>query len=124
MSERERLAKILLEIDPKMDQMDDGWQAAMFLLASLSVGCDAQEIADALEFDPAWCGAMAERARSQGIWKDGEVASYAEWQSEEDGGIAFFMDVNVLSGDINRLPDGRFQMTEEGKRRAEKMLRR
>lgn len=42
------------------------------------------------------------RLRENGIWKDSHV--YAEWTDEENGTLAFILDVLVAVGDVRRSP--------------------
>jgi hypothetical protein len=120
---RDLIISNLAEMDPNLSRTDPGWAPAAFLLASAVLGCEPAEIADVLEMDHVSAGVFAERARRSGIWRDGEVQS-APWMEEEGGGVAFFMDTTVISGDLIRNPDDTYQMSPEGLARVEKMLGR
>jgi hypothetical protein len=75
--------------------------AGRILLASAIVGGDASKVAEALGWELARVQPIAKRLRKNGIWVGGKVAG-EQWFDEEDGDIAFALDVNVALGLIAR----------------------
>jgi hypothetical protein len=75
--------------------------AGLVLLASAHVGGDTAKVAEALGWDVPRVEPFAERIKANGIWTaDGRVA--ADWDDEQDGGLAFACDVNVALGLMKR----------------------
>lgn len=117
----DRIAAILAERDPNGKPTDDGWAAQAFLLASATLGPDPEAIVDALGMDPIMAGVFSERARRSGIWTVDGVQT-APWEEEDGGGVKFAMDASILVGDIERVGPDSYSMTEEGRRRVERMI--
>lgn len=89
-----KLDKNLLESDPT-------FPTAMVLLAATAVGTNSDEIAKATELPRSQVRSIAAKARVQGIFRGGQV-QHSGW-FEEDGGFAFWLDVCVAQGLMNRV---------------------
>lgn len=92
----------LKRMDPKLSETDESYQIAAVLLASAALGPDADRIAKFTGYSRDWVRKLSTRLRGQGIWKGGRV--YAEWQDPENGGAAFWLDVCVGRGFMDRVP--------------------
>lgn len=89
----------ITQLDSKLEPDDPNYAAAAFLLASLKVGPVQYKIAHLLGMPTRQVSLFAHQARRNGIWKGGQI--HAEWFSE-NGGIAFWCDVLVLTGMMSR----------------------
>jgi hypothetical protein len=118
---RERVSAAISKMDSNLSETDPAWGHAAFLIASFILGPDPQAIADAMEFDPISIGVWAERARSNGIWKDGK--SSVENYTDEDDGIKFWLDCSIIGGSLKKVGDDKYQMTDFGKAEAQKLVR-
>lgn len=117
---RDRVFRAIKEMDENLSETDIAWNHAAFLIASFILGPDAQAISDELELDPIAVGAYAERARQNGIWKDGK--SSVDDYAGEDNGIKFWLDCAIIGGSLKRVDGDKYQMTDEGKIEAEKLI--
>jgi hypothetical protein len=118
---RERVVSALKEMDPNLSETDPAWAPAAFLAASIFLGADTQAIADEMEFDPMVAGVYGERARFNGLWNGPD---FAEGYLCEEGGTKFFLDAQVVGGNLKRVNGDKYQMTDAGKAEIEGKLAR
>ncbi len=85
------------EISPN----DKCYTPAKILLASLVCGPNTDKIAKFINEPRLRVRPIGKIIRESGIWKRDKVC--CEW-FDENGGIAFLLDVNVASGFMKRLP--------------------
>lgn len=94
---------IVKELDPKLSEKDGAFAAAMVLIAASQVGTKADRIAKRTGLKRELVRAYNRRLREQGIFtKDGKIA--CDWFDKESGGIAFWMDVAVAEGLMQKVP--------------------
>lgn len=124
-----KVRKVLAQMDETMVPTSSSYAEAAVLLASLIVGASEDDIASGLGYDRQFVDIVGNRLRNAKIWMAGEVdpRAVARWESE-NGGVAFFCDVNVALGQfavVSYGDDGEpaYSMTEGGKKRVEAMLR-
>lgn len=127
----DKLSAVLTAMDENFTPLSDGWAGAMILLASYEMGADEFLIADALGYDSEFVSLVGNRLRNSKIWTKRRLSSRASKRYDgEDGGIAFFLDINVANGSMKigsyRKEDGEpmYSMTDSGKRHVEQMLGR
>jgi hypothetical protein len=76
----------------------------LFLLAAAYAGTTSPtKIASASGLSRSECSALANTARSSGIFSGYKIAG-ADWLDPKTGGIAFIMDAMVLDGTLEREP--------------------
>lgn len=95
----------LEEIKQEVSRMDpnlngEGFQAAVVLLSGLQVGADAKKVAKFTGYAPDLVEAFSLRLHRSGVWTNGKTA--CEWFDKDNGGIAFWMDVCVAQGLMQR----------------------
>lgn len=91
-------------LDPNLDPNLDTFRSALLLLSSAVVGPDEAKVAAFTGLPAAFVAERAERLRASGVWTgEGKIA--ADWWDEETGGIAFWIDVNVAEGLMERATD-------------------
>lgn len=95
--------------------------AASFLLASAVIGCNPDHIARLLRADKSAIHTFAYRARRNGIWV-GDTCQSKPWMEEELGGVAFCMDMSIITGVMKRVGPDLFSMTARGKRDVERLF--
>lgn len=98
--------------------------AAQAILVSGLIGCcNADAIAEGLGFDPDFVHQIVARLRANYLWSDKEYEASKEL-AEGDSGIVFSLHTLVANGEMQRFEDGRYSMTDSGKRRVERLLRK
>jgi hypothetical protein len=95
-----RVGAILKKMDPNLKPNDEGYKAAAVLLASVNVGPDQERIAKALGYPRSLVSRFSSNLRKCGVWRNGKV--YADWDDPETGGCAFWLDVCVALGLLER----------------------
>jgi hypothetical protein len=118
-SARQQIEDVIRELDPKLKPTDRTWMPAMFLAASLMIDGDAEEIASALEADLSYIEALATRASANDLWVNGRPDKGL--YTGEGGGVAFWCDVSVLAGDMDRKGD-KYSLTAQGKASVERLI--
>ena len=94
--------KVLKELDPNLSSDSEAFKAGLILLAALDVGTSVGAIRGATELPLTTVRLACRNLRSSGVFKGGKI--YCEWDDEKSGGIAFWMDVAVANGLIQRAP--------------------
>lgn len=94
------LGREVVRMDPSIDLRSDSYKAALCLLASVHVGPDPEKISGFTGVHPDLVGSFAERLTASGVWHKGRV--YCEWFDKVNGGVAFWLDVCVAQGLIER----------------------
>jgi len=75
--------------------------AALVLIASSVVGVNIPKIAKATDLPIYTINLIARRLKENGIWVGDEI-HHSGWDHEEEGGIAFLLDVACGSGMLTR----------------------
>jgi hypothetical protein len=91
---------ILREMDPNLKPDDDAYPAAAALVAAATVGTSADKIARRARIPRSKARAIAARCREAGLFAAGKI-SHGGWFGK-DGGIAFWLDVAVAQGYMER----------------------
>lgn len=99
------------KLDPKLKKNDEVFKIATILLSGLEVGADSKAIAKFLDIDIKDVEKYEKNLRKGKVWQGKKTA--CEW-FEKDGGIAFWMDVLVAQGLVERTSSKR-QPTKKGK---------
>lgn len=97
---RNRVIATVRELDPDLDEQDDGFKAAMVLVAGLMVGPITSKVSELTKLPLAFVEKCASNLEASGVWKDGKT--HADWDDPEQGGWAFWMDVLVAEGMLER----------------------
>jgi len=105
----EEIKKTVTEMDPALDPTDQCYAAAVVLLASVQVGTSVERVRQLTGYSRQVIRDFAKRLRENGVWKGKEVCG--DWRDEKTEGVAFWCDVCVAVGWINRAD----ACTEEGK---------
>jgi len=84
----------------ELEADDETYKAAAVLLASATLGPNPAAIAKTLKYPSALVAKFNYNLRKSGVWKRGRV--FANWGDKETGGVAFWMDVMVAQGLMER----------------------
>jgi len=107
--DREEIREMVHELDPKLDEKDDSFLSAMVLLSALEVGTDTDKIADFLSVPREDIVDRVMRLYDNGVFSDDaehpDGVVRCEWMKEETGGIAFWLDVAVAEGFVERVKE-------------------
>lgn len=98
-SKIETIRKELKFMDPNLDLDSEIGQAAQFLLSSAIVGPSVPKVCEFSGLPRAVVRSFASIARQNGIWKGHSVHAAL---LDKNGGIDFWMDVNVVMGIARR----------------------
>jgi hypothetical protein len=89
-------------MDPVLTETDEAFTAAVVLLSSIAVGPNIKRLAKFTQYPRKVIKPFSENLRRNGVWVGGRI--YADdWGDEETGGVAFWMDVSVALGFIERV---------------------
>lgn len=93
-----------LALDP-VEEGDDDFDAALVMLAALSLGTGkVMPLSRLTGVPPRRVAAFARELRASGVWTaDGKTSG--QWLDEEGGELAFWLDVWVAQGLLERRPD-------------------
>lgn len=86
-------------MDKDLTETESAFRTAVIMLAALSVGQNINKLAAFTKLPKEFVRERAAALRANGIWQNGKTN--AEW-FEENGGIAFWMDVACAEGLLQR----------------------
>lgn len=89
------------EMDPDLDENEPAFKTATLLLASTQIGHDQWKLAKFCRLPRSYVRERAENFKANGIWRNGKIIA-GNWFDEEEGGIAFWLDVTVGDGLLQR----------------------
>jgi hypothetical protein len=102
---REQLVAAVLNLDKNLIEGEVYFKTALFMLGALYVGHDLGKLEKLTGVEREFIEPRADRLRRARIWvKDDKTA--CEW-FEDGGGVAFWIDVAVAEGLMNRAPERR-----------------
>ena len=120
---RELRAALASATDDTFTPGSELYPYACILVAGIVGVVNEDAIAEGMEFDLDFVRTVGSRLRASFVWTDDQYS--AEHQlHEEGGGTAFFLHVAVAKGQIQMREDGRFRMTETGKKDIEALMKR
>ena len=96
----ERIKQEVQSLDPSLKEEDDAFKTATVMLAGLVVGPNINAVAKFTNLPRVFVRLRAAALRANGIWKAGQT--HAAWFGK-NGGMAFWMDVNVAEGLMKRM---------------------
>ena len=97
------LAQIKREVrkmDRNVERDSEPFRAAVCLLAAIQVGASTKAIARFTRYPEPMVEKFSRNLRQSGVWKDDKTI--CEWFEPNGGGIAFWMDVAVAQGFMER----------------------
>ena len=100
-----RIKSEVHKMDPALDETDDTFATAVLLLSAISVGQNVSDLEAFTKLPATFIEPRAKNLLKAGIWKNGKT--HAGWMDDETGGIAFWCDVLVAEGMIQRAPSRR-----------------
>ena len=92
---------IVKKLDPKLSTTDDAFKWACVLVAAADVGTDPRKLAKRLDWPLSEAQDAAAQCRKVGLFNRGKVI-HGGWFDKESGGVAFWMDVMVARGLLER----------------------
>jgi hypothetical protein len=95
-----RVKQEIRRLDSEVKPGDLAWKVAAILLSSLAVGPNADRIARFASLPYRFVREVARRLRANGVW-EGRLLC-VDWFEEKSGGVAFWLDVNVGLGYMER----------------------
>lgn len=96
----EQLRNQVKRLDPKLNENEESFGIALMLLAGIHVGADIKKISDFIKVPVKWLEPYEKRLRDQGVWV-GENTT-CDWVNEKTGAIAFWCDVLVAQGMLEK----------------------
>lgn len=87
-------------LDQNLKKSEEGFKVACILLTSLSTGANSEKIAKFLDINVRDIRKYEKKLRENKVWVKDKVA--CDWMNKENGGISFWMDVNVALGFVKR----------------------
>jgi hypothetical protein len=100
---RKQIRKWVLELDLNLDEDCPEFDAGCVVMASAFHGPNADRCAKLLQLPRAQVREWGKRLVANGVWENGRVC--ADWDDEKTGGIAFWLDVTVALGWVERAPE-------------------
>ena len=94
------LTSELRKMDPQLDMNDEAAKAALVMLAATQIGQSQTKLAKATGVHRTLVAKFAHNLKKSGIWKNGQT--HANWCDKKEGGIAFWCDVLVAQGMMQR----------------------
>ena len=96
-----RIRREVKHLDSALPENDESFKAAVVMLSMLVVGTDVPPLSMFTGYAPDFVEPLVERLQANGVvQRDGTIA--ANWFDENEGGIAFWMDVCVAQGLMKR----------------------
>ena|GEM_PF-7054342 len=93
--------KEVRRLDPKLKEDDRAFWAATVMLSALVVGANVRRLARFTGYGPEFIWSVRDNLRRGGIWRrDGRTR--CEWGDPKNGGVAFWIDVAVAMGYLER----------------------
>lgn len=96
--------KTVHDLDKALGEDEDTFKTAALLIALLQMPPDASALSRFLKLPIGFVEERLKRLRAQGVL-DANGTVLADWFDEEHGGVAFWMDVAVAEGLLERVPD-------------------
>lgn len=88
------------KLDPNLNKSDETFKIACILLSGLEIGADPVAIAKFLDLSIKYVKKYEKNLRKNKIWQGKKTA--CEW-FDKDGGVAFWCDVLVAQGLVERV---------------------
>jgi len=88
------------KLDPKLKKSEEAFKVAAILLSGLQVGANTRAIAKFLDIDETNVKKYEKPLRKNGIWEGKKTI--CNWFDKESGGLAFWCDVNVALGKLQK----------------------
>ena len=80
---------------------DEGYHAAVVLLAALEVGQRPKSLSEFTGYDESEIKKFSANLRASNVWNRGRTY-HSGWDDEKNGGIAFWMDTAIAQGLVER----------------------
>ncbi len=100
---KQEMIEIIKELDPKVKEKDSEFLSALILLSALEVGTEAHVIAEFLDVPYNKVTERTTKLHDNGVFVDGAI--HCEWMDEKTGGIAFWLDVAIAEGYVERVSE-------------------
>ena len=100
MNNKQLIEAEVKKLDPKLKKSEEAFKVATILLSGLQVGANTQAISKFLDIEEKDVKEYEKALRKNGIWKGEKTA--CDWFDKEYGGVAFWCDVNVALGLLQR----------------------
>lgn len=95
-----QVIKEVKALDSNLKEEDETFKVAVIVMSSCIVGPNIQRLSKFTKYPRHYIAPLAKRLRKNGVWVKGKIR--CEWFEEEAGGIAFWLDVGVAQGLIER----------------------
>ncbi len=97
-----RLVKEVHRLDPKLSKEDDAFKCAVVLLtAALATGPNVNKVSQFCGYPRTLVRRFASNLRASQVWGHKYICS-SDWNDKKSGGIAFWLDVSIGLGFIER----------------------
>jgi hypothetical protein len=88
-------------LDPSLKEDDESFKIAVILMSSVIIGANIKRLAIFTHYSRNYIAKIGVYFRKNEVWKNGKVCA-GEWFEKDSGGIAFWMDVAVGQGYLER----------------------
>jgi len=96
--------KAVKELDESLSGEDAAYRVGVILLAATEVGQSPKALSEFTGYPRDEIKGYSKHLRENNIWNRGRTY-HAGWDDEETGGIAFWLDVNVALGYVERVTE-------------------
>ena len=104
----EQVRDAVREMDDALDEHDDAFSVAVTMIAAVNQGHhDIRRLTTFTGYERKHVGAWVNRLRAGGVFigePNDPMFAVADWFDDEAGGIAFWLDVGVAQGFLERTP--------------------
>lgn len=100
------ITKEVHRLDPQLKESEDSFKTAVLMLSALSVGTEVDALVKFTRLPESFVAERVGRLKAGGVFKGDEI--HVDWFDEENGGIAFWMDVAVAQGLVERTDDAEY----------------
>lgn len=95
-----QIERAIHKMDRNLKPSDSAYQVAMILLVGLYVGPNIRKVTRFTDLPWRFVAEVGRRLRANGVWQGRKIV--ADWFDKKAGGCAFWLDVNVGLGYMQR----------------------
>lgn len=94
---------VIRELDPDLKETEPEFKAAVILLLIPEVGTDAKSLSHCTGYPKWMIKNFLEKWEQGGLLRDG-IVHHGGWFDEDAGAVAFWLDVMIGTGTVERKP--------------------
>lgn len=94
--------KLVHDLDPKLSELDEGFKAAVVLILAAAIGPYPRAIHNMTGYQRHLIEEFITRCKTNGVMDDDYVFGN-EWLKKKSGTVAFWLDVMVATGEVEKV---------------------